>query len=273
MGVGAFMVCFFHLRRSRCPDCDRAAYCAQAVVHLCDGFRRDIDRDGAVRRQLGSVPGVFWSGFDSLGTGDHFRGMSRNVGCGRRADPADSSAFRSNHDASRRPDFSGGADDHSGRSPVRIGGKTQRSRLATGERQHTTGFLVGIFTGFCFGHPWLDAGFLPGAIYCYILMRKKGNVSQLRLPGTWYYWFAAASMGLLWYGSIILYSISTVKLGALGTSIGWPLFLASIVVASTVFGALTGEWARTGTRPIRTMIVGVSFLVLAIAILSYAGRA
>jgi L-rhamnose-H+ transport protein len=121
--------------------------------------------------------------------------------------------------------------------------------------------------------PCLYAGFLPGAIYCYILMRKKNNVSQLRLPGTWYYWFAAASMGLLWYGSIILYSISTVKLGALGTSIGWPLFLASIVVASTVFGALTGEWARTGTRPIRTMILGVSFLVLAIAILSYAGRA
>jgi len=118
--------------------------------------------------------------------------------------------------------------------------------------------------------PCLYAGFLPGAIYCYILMRKKNNVTQLRVPGTWYYWFAAASMGFLWYGSIILYSISTVKLGALGPSIGWPLFLASIVVASTVFGALTGEWARTGTRPIRTMILGVSFLVLAIAILSYA---
>jgi L-rhamnose-H+ transport protein len=121
--------------------------------------------------------------------------------------------------------------------------------------------------------PCLYAGFLPGAIYCYILMRKKGNVSQLRLPGTWYYWFAAASMGLLWYGSIILYSISTLKLGALGTSIGWPLFLASIVVASTVFGVLTGEWKRTGTRPIQTMILGVSFLVVAIAVLSYAGRA
>ena len=121
--------------------------------------------------------------------------------------------------------------------------------------------------------PCLYAGFLPGAIYCYILMRKKGNVSQLRLPGTWYYWFAAASMGLLWYGSIILYSISTLKLGDLGTSIGWPLFLASIVVASTVFGVLTGEWKRTGTRPIQTMILGVSFLVVAIAILSYAGRA
>jgi L-rhamnose-H+ transport protein len=121
--------------------------------------------------------------------------------------------------------------------------------------------------------PCLYAGFLPGVIYCFILMRKNGNLSKLRLPGTWYYWLAGASMGFLWFGSIILYSISTVKLGDLGTSIGWPLFLACIVVASTVFGALTGEWAGTGKRPIRTMITGVGCLVLAIAILSYAGRA
>lgn len=121
--------------------------------------------------------------------------------------------------------------------------------------------------------PCLYAGFLPGAIYCYILMRKNGNTSRLSTPGTWYYWLIGALMGFLWFGSIILYSISTIKLGDLGTSIGWPLFLASIVVASTIFGAVTGEWSRTGTRPIRTMIIGVSFLVLAIGILSYAGRA
>jgi L-rhamnose-H+ transport protein len=121
--------------------------------------------------------------------------------------------------------------------------------------------------------PCLYAGFLPGVIYCFILMRKKGNVSKLRLPGTWYYWLTAASMGLLWFGSIILYSISTLRLGDLGTSIGWPLFLASVVVASTFFGVLTGEWTRTGTRPIRTMMLSVSVLVAAIAILSYAARA
>jgi L-rhamnose-H+ transport protein len=121
--------------------------------------------------------------------------------------------------------------------------------------------------------PCLYAGFLPGVIYCYILMRKNHNLSALLLPGTWYYWLIGALMGFLWYGSIVLYSISTVKLGALGTSIGWPLFLAAIVVASTAFGVLTGEWARTGTRPIRTMILGVAFLVLAIAVLSYAGQA
>ncbi len=40
----------------------------------------------------------------------------------------------------------------------------------------------------------------------------------------------AASMGLLWFERIILYSISTVKLGVLGPVIGWPLFLAAIVI-------------------------------------------
>jgi L-rhamnose-H+ transport protein len=120
--------------------------------------------------------------------------------------------------------------------------------------------------------PCLYAGFLPGVVYCFLKMRKNHNTAKLALPGTWYYWLAAASMGFFWYGSIVLYSISTVKLGALGTSIGWPLFLAFIVVASTAFGVLTGEWKNTGRGPIRTMIVGVACLLVAIAVLSFAGR-
>jgi len=119
--------------------------------------------------------------------------------------------------------------------------------------------------------PCLYAGFLPGVIYCYLLMRKNGNVGKLGISGTWYYWLTSASMGLLWFGSIILYSICTVKLGDLGTSIGWPLFLASIVIASTTFGVLAGEWKNRG-KSLRTMIYGVVCLVLAIAILSYASR-
>ncbi len=118
--------------------------------------------------------------------------------------------------------------------------------------------------------PCLYAGLVPGVVYCYYLMRQRKNVTQLTLAGTWYYWPAAASMGLLWFGSIILYSISTVKLGALGPVIGWPLFLGAIVIASTVLGAATGEWTNTGKSPIKIMIYGVSCLVLAMVVLGYA---
>jgi len=120
--------------------------------------------------------------------------------------------------------------------------------------------------------PCLYAGFLPGVIYCLYLMRKNGNLASLKLPGTWHYWFAGASMGVLWYGSVILYSISTVKLGDLGTSIGWPLFMAAIVIVSSILGILTGEWSHTGKQPIRIMIAGVVCLVLAMAVLGYASR-
>lgn len=120
--------------------------------------------------------------------------------------------------------------------------------------------------------PCLYAGFLPGVIYCLYLMKKNQNLPNLRASGTWYYWGLAGSMGLLWYGSIVLYSISTVKLGDLGTSIGWPLFLSAIVVASTLLGVLIGEWSRAGRWPLRTMALGVACLVFAIAVLSQATR-
>ncbi len=120
--------------------------------------------------------------------------------------------------------------------------------------------------------PCLYAGAIPGAIYCYYLMKQKKTLSALTLAGTWYYWPVSASMGLLWFGSIILYSISTVKLGALGPVIGWPLFLGAIVISSTALGVATGEWSKSGKTPIKIMVLGVSCVVLAIAILSYAGN-
>jgi len=118
--------------------------------------------------------------------------------------------------------------------------------------------------------PCLYAGFIPGAIYCYYLMRQRKNLLQLKLAGTWYYWPLAASMGLLWFGSLIFYSISTVKLGDLGPTIGWPLFLGAVVISSTALGVVTGEWTNSGKNPIRVMVCGVICLVLAIAILGFA---
>lgn len=120
--------------------------------------------------------------------------------------------------------------------------------------------------------PCLYAGFIPGVIYCYYLMKKNRNLHNLAASGTWYYWLLAASMGLLWYGSVVLYSISTLKLGDLGTVIGWPLFLSAIVIASTILGIALGEWSHAGKRPLQIMMLGVFCLVFAIAVLSQASR-
>jgi L-rhamnose-H+ transport protein len=120
--------------------------------------------------------------------------------------------------------------------------------------------------------PCVYAGFVPGVFYCLYLMKKNSTLSVIRKHAAWYYWLMAASMGLLWYGSILLYSLSANRLGALGPSIGWPLFLSSIVLVSTIIGVLTGEWVPSLKGPFRTLLIGLVLLIGAIGMLSEAGR-
>lgn len=120
--------------------------------------------------------------------------------------------------------------------------------------------------------PCVSAGFVPGVIYCLYLMKKNGTDGGMIRHSRWYYWLSAICMGLLWYGSVLLYSLSASYLGSAGTSIGWPLFLSAIVVMSTVVGVLTGEWNVRLHGPFRTLVAGLAFLVAAITVLSIAGR-
>jgi L-rhamnose-H+ transport protein len=120
--------------------------------------------------------------------------------------------------------------------------------------------------------PCLYAGFVPGILYCLSIMKKNGNTRDLISKSRWYYWLMGSGMGVLWFGSIICYSLSTLKLGDLGPVIGWPLFMSSVVIASMLAGMLTGEWSRAGAGPIRIMSAGVVCLVTAMGFLALAGR-
>jgi len=145
-----------------------------------------------------------------------------------------------------------------------FGGEIQSAALARGANPAMTSNAVWL--------PCLYAGFVPGVIYCVYLMRRNGNTRQLTGNSRWYYWLIAALMGVLWYGSLVLYGVSTLRLGELGPVIGWPLFLSSIVVASTVAGILAREWSNAGRRPLASMIAGVCCLLAAIGVLSHASR-
>jgi L-rhamnose-H+ transport protein len=146
-----------------------------------------------------------------------------------------------------------------------FGGDIQKAALEHGASSVMTSNAVWI--------PCLYAGFVPGLLYCLFLMRKHHNTDKLVASARWYYWLMAALMGALWYGSIVLYSISVARMGELGTSIGWPLFLSSIVVASTIVGVLAGEWTGASRRARNFMAGGVLCLVVAIVVLSQATTA
>ena len=120
--------------------------------------------------------------------------------------------------------------------------------------------------------PLMCAGGVPNLIYCVYLLRKNGTGSRFRAPGTGVYWALAALMAFFWFGSTVLYGVATVELGALGPVLAWPLFMSLIVITASAWGVATGEWRNTGKQPLRVMSAGVAVLVLAICVLSVAGR-
>lgn len=119
----------------------------------------------------------------------------------------------------------------------------------------------------------LLAGAIPGIIYCVYLLKKNGTANKFAQSGTASYWFMAFLMGVLWFGSVVLYGVAVLRIGEMGAILGWPLFMTAIVIMSTAFGVITGEWNDASTRARVTMGAGIFFLVLTIVVLTVAKRA
>jgi L-rhamnose-H+ transport protein len=119
--------------------------------------------------------------------------------------------------------------------------------------------------------PLMLAGAVPNLLYCIFLLRKNRTGSNFRSGGIGH-WTLAFLMAVCWFGSTILYGISTVRLGALGPIVGWPVFMSLIVITASLLGMFTGEWKNSGTSPLRIQWIGVTLLVLAVFILAATSR-
>ncbi|HEX7730184.1 MAG TPA: L-rhamnose/proton symporter RhaT [Terracidiphilus sp.] len=118
--------------------------------------------------------------------------------------------------------------------------------------------------------PMLAGGAIPNLLYCIYLLRKQGTASNFRAKASASHWLLTLCMALLWFGSSLLYGISSGLLGDLGAVIGWPVFMSLIVIIATVVGVLTGEWREASKRALQTQAVAVVVLVLAVFVLSRA---
>jgi L-rhamnose-H+ transport protein len=118
--------------------------------------------------------------------------------------------------------------------------------------------------------PMLAGGAVPNLLYCIYLLRKQDTTLNFRAAGSASHWLLALCMAVLWFGSSLLYGISSGLLGDLGAVIGWPVFMSLIVITATVVGVLTGEWRGASRRALQTQAVAVAVLVLAVVILSRA---
>jgi len=112
----------------------------------------------------------------------------------------------------------------------------------------------------------LGAGSLPNIGYCVTLVARHGSAGLFLSRSLWPPWTLSVSMGVLWGASIFLYGAATPLLGDLGPSIGWPLSLATGLVTANLMGFLLREWRCAPRGAVRTMLLGLGMLFLAIVL-------
>lgn len=114
----------------------------------------------------------------------------------------------------------------------------------------------------------LGAGALANLIFCGFLLVKNHSFRKFILPGSFRLYAFSALMALLWGGSIFVYGAAAPRLGSLGTSIGWPLSLATGLLLANAIGIGLGEWRQAPKAAKRFMYCGIVVLLVAIIILS-----
>lgn len=116
----------------------------------------------------------------------------------------------------------------------------------------------------------LGAGAIANLIFCGYLLIKNRSLTKFKQPGAARLYSLAALMAVLWGGSIFVYGAAAPRLGSLGTSIGWPLSLATGLLLANAIGISLGEWRGVPQGAKRLMYSGILVLTVAIVVLSRA---
>jgi len=117
----------------------------------------------------------------------------------------------------------------------------------------------------------LSAGFISNLLYCLYLLFRKQTWSTFRTAGWGKEFALAVAMGLLWLGGIVFYGIGATLVGRYGTSVGFALFSASIILSANLSGILTGEWKSTSPRTRKLLGIGMAAILVAIVVLNLGG--
>jgi L-rhamnose-H+ transport protein len=117
----------------------------------------------------------------------------------------------------------------------------------------------------------LGAGFIPNLIYCSRLLFRNHTWSLFFQPGWVKETGLAIAMGLLWLSGMVGYGIGATLVGSYGTSLGFALFIAAMILSSNLLGVLSGEWKATSQRTRRVLTGAVVVTLLSVLVLNLGG--
>jgi L-rhamnose-H+ transport protein len=117
----------------------------------------------------------------------------------------------------------------------------------------------------------LGAGFIPNLLYCLYLVIRNRTWSLFHQTGWPVEALLGVAMALLWLGGMVGYGIGATLAGKYGTSVGFVLLAASIILASNLLGILTGEWKATSPKTKKLLVAGLALIVGSVIILNLGG--
>jgi hypothetical protein len=117
----------------------------------------------------------------------------------------------------------------------------------------------------------LGAGFIPNLLYCSWLLFRNHTWSLFFQPGWVKETGLAIAMGLLWLSGMVGYGIGATLVGSYGTSLGFALFIAAMILSSNLLGILAGEWKATSQRTRRVLTGAVVVTLLSVLVLNLGG--
>jgi L-rhamnose-H+ transport protein len=117
--------------------------------------------------------------------------------------------------------------------------------------------------------PLLTASLIPYLIYCVYLWRRNRSFHLFAAPKSGINWFYGFFMAALWMGSTAIYGVAMSRIGNMGPVVGWPLFMSAIILVSSAWGSLTGEWKGSGSKAVKIMIAAIALLIVGFCTLAY----
>jgi len=114
----------------------------------------------------------------------------------------------------------------------------------------------------------LWGGSVSACGYCVYKFSANKTWSTLSKPGIGKVLFIALSMACLHDGAILLFGVGANKLGELGPSVGYAVFMSFAIIVGNINGFLTGEWKGACKKSGCWIVAGIVVLMLGVSVLS-----
>lgn len=114
---------------------------------------------------------------------------------------------------------------------------------------------------------------LGGAIFnmgypAYLIHRGGSWSCFFRRDNSALLWVRSSSMGVLWFGAILLYGFGAAMMGSDGAVYGWAVIITVSILTSNVWGSMTGEWKNSGAKPKVLMWLSTASLISSLILLA-----